>query len=212
MATTKAVIFDLGNVLVFFSFEKMIAQVSKLSGLSPQRIQELLIQEPVANLSNFEGSLHAAYESGRLSSQQIYTIFSRESPKSFTLEEFFHAASNIFQPNEPIFPLVEELKKKGLRLILLSNTNPAHYEFLMHLLPILDLFDEKILSYEVGASKPEPRIYATAIEAAQCIPQECFYTDDILEYVTAARTHGLNAELYTDVPSLQKHLGIRHLA
>ncbi len=103
------------------------------------------------------------------------------------------------------------LKKKGVRLVLLSNTSPAHYDFLTARLPILDLFDAKILSFEVGALKPHPHIYSAAIEAAQCSPQECFYTDDIPEYIIAARTHGIDAEIFTDVETLWQHFKKRQL-
>ena len=197
----KTAIFDLGNVLVFFSFEKAFAQVSSLTGLSSNAIQELLIRR----------ELHGAYESGKISSEGIYNIFLQESPKSFTPQDFFFAVSDIFRPNDPIFPFLTELKKKGLRLVLLSNTSPAHYDFLTPRLPILDLFDAKILSFEVGALKPDPKIYSAAIEAAECSPQECFYTDDIFEYVLAARSHGIDAEIFTDVKTLKGHYKKRRL-
>lgn len=190
--TIKTVIFDLGNVLVFFSYEKIIAQVSALTGLKSAAIQELMIQK----------QLHGAYESGKVSSRELYNLFLKDSPKSFTEEQFFLAASDIFQPNDSIFPYVSRLKKKGLRLVLLSNTSPAHFDFLSSRLPILDLFDAKILSFEVKALKPHPRIYAAAIEAAGCAPQECFYTDDVPEFVIAARTHGIDAETFTGVEGL----------
>ena len=104
------------------------------------------------------------------------------------------------------------MKKQGYRLVLLSNTNAAHFDFLTPRLPILDLFDEKILSFEVGVLKPHPKIYSAAIAAAKCPPQNCFYIDDIPEYVVAARTHGIDAEVFTDVPSLQAHLKKRQLS
>jgi len=197
----KTVIFDLGNVLVFFNLEKIYSQVSAISGISPQAIQELLIQR----------KLHGAYESGKISSEGLYKIFLSASAKFFTQEDFFFAASDIFQPNEPMIPLLTALKKKGFRLVLLSNTSPAHFEFLTHRLPILKLFDAKILSFEVGALKPHHRIYSAAIEAAQCSPHECFYTDDIPEFIIAARTHGIDAEIFTDAPKLQSHLEKRQL-
>jgi len=199
--TIKTAIFDLGNVLVFFSYDKIIAQTAALTGLTPNAIRELLIRK----------ELHGAYESGKISSENIYNIFLKEAPKSFTPEQFFFAASDIFQPNDSIFPLVKKLKKQGLRLVLLSNTSPAHFDFLTSRLPILDLFDAKVLSYEVKALKPHPRIYAAAIEAAKCSPQECFYTDDIPEFVIAARTHGIDAETFTNSEALENQFKKRRL-
>jgi putative hydrolase of the HAD superfamily len=201
MIMIRTAIFDLGNVLVFFALDKIFSQVSCITGLSPQAIQELLIRR----------KLQFAYESGKISSEELYAIFLNESPRSFTSQEFFHAASDIFHPNEPMEPLLKTLKKNGLRLVLLSNTSPAHFEFLTSRLPMLALFDAKILSYQVGALKPHHRIYSAAIEAAQCSPQECFYTDDIPEYVVAARTHCIDAEVFTDAFSLESQLKKRQL-
>jgi putative hydrolase of the HAD superfamily len=75
--------------------------------------------------------------------------------------------------------------------------------------PILRHFDAYVLSYEVGAMKPEPRIYAAAIEAAQCAPQECFFTDDIPEYVEGARQAGIDAVVFEGAEALERELRAR---
>ena len=95
--------------------------------------------------------------------------------------------------------------------MLLSNTSVAHFEFVRERYGVLDRFDEFVLSFEVGAMKPEPAIYEAALRAIRCAPGECFYTDDILDYVTAGRRFGLQAEVFTDVPSLRRHLEERGL-
>ncbi len=59
--------------------------------------------------------------------------------------------------------------------------------------PLLEHFDRYILSYEVGAMKPAPRIYQEAISHAGCPAEECFFTDDIPEYVEGARQQGMDA-------------------
>lgn len=197
----KTVTFDLGNVIVFFSFPKMVAQLSFCTGLTPEQIHHLLIEK----------NLRELYESGQINSEQLYQSFKQVASKPFSREALFYAASDIFVPNTQIFPILESLKKKGTRLLLLSNTSEAHFHFLSPRLPILNLFDDKILSYQVKASKPDPKIFQAALAKTQCKPSECFYTDDIPEYVAAAKTHGIDAELFTDVSQLKKHLTSRHL-
>lgn len=197
----KTVAFDLGNVLVFFSYKKMVAQLAACTALKPEQIQELLIHR----------QLRDRYESGQLTDDELYSEFIQIAPKKATKTEFFHAASDIFTPNHEIVPLVHSLKKQGIRLILLSNTSSAHIDFLKPRTPLLDLFDAKIFSFEVQASKPSPKIFQAAIQAAQCEPFECFYTDDIPEYIAAGRTEGLDAELFTDVPTLRSHLTARQI-
>ncbi len=195
----KTAIFDLGNVIVFFSTPKMIAQLALCTGLSQDQVRHLLIDRKLQSL----------YESGQLTSEDLYRAFLSETNKKFTREDLFYAASDIFIPNTPIFPLIEHLKKQGIRLLLLSNTSEAHYHFIAPRLPIIQLFDAKILSYQVQAIKPQSAIYHEALAQAQCKPKECFYTDDIPEYIAAAKTHGIDAVLFTDVADLSHQLAVR---
>ena len=63
----------------------------------------------------------------------------------------------------------------------------------------------------MGGLKPQPEIFAAALAAIRCPPEQCFYTDDIAEYVAAGRTYGLIAEVYTNAAALRQslvHLGI----
>ena len=60
--------------------------------------------------------------------------------------------------------------------------------------------------------KPNPRIYAEAIARAQCAPEECFFTDDIPEYVAGARAAGIDAVQFqsaTQLESALKERGIK---
>lgn len=194
----QTILFDLGNVIVFFSQKKMIQQLSECSGLPIETIQKLMIYRD-------------QYEAGLIPTEKLYQLFANLSPKKFSQRDFLHAASDIFTPNEAIFPLIQTLKDKNFRLILLSNTSSAHFEYLQPKLPILNLFDQKILSYEIKACKPESKIFQEAMKAAQCSPQECFYTDDIEEYILAAKKHKIDAEIFIDVPTLKTHLSKRCL-
>jgi putative hydrolase of the HAD superfamily len=192
----KAAIFDLGNVIVFFSFARMITQLSRVTGIEEDILRDHLIRQ----------RLRDRYESGLLTSDQLYReVLSHASLKP-TQQQFFEALSDIFEPNSEIVPILHDLKTKGIRLVLLSNTNRAHYEFLAPRTPVLNLFDAKILSYEVRSSKPSPTIYQFAIRAANAPPEECFYTDDIPEFITAGKQQGLDAELFVSAADLKRQL------
>ena len=121
------------------------------------------------------------------------------------------AVSNIFRPNESIVPVLDQLKAAGLRLVLLSNTNVAHISFIKKRFDVLTRFDDCVLSYQVGAMKPDPPIYEVALQAIQCDPRECFYTDDIVENVERARGFGLQAEVFIDTQTLITHLTQRNV-
>jgi glucose-1-phosphatase len=195
----KTVFFDLGNVLVFFSRPKMYRQIAECTGLSPEAAQKILVDERVQDF----------YEMGQIDTAHLTQIFKSRSPKPFAERALVDAFSDIFTPNTSLFPLIERLKKQKLRLILLSNTSECHYARVHADYPVLALFDDYVLSYKVGALKPSQEIFLHALSKAGCRQSECFYTDDIPEFVEGARKVGLDSELFTNVAGLKAALGAR---
>lgn len=190
----QAAIFDMGNVLAYFSYEKMFKQACSLTQLEDSFLREKLLE------------LGIQYELGALTTHELYLYFTSLSKATFSEEEFCLAISDIFIDNTSIHPIIHSLKKQNIPLILLSNTCPAHYQFLMKHHSIIELFDTHILSYEVGARKPDRAIFEAALFYAGCSADRCFYTDDIKEYVDAARSLGIDSEIYTDSPLLIENL------
>ena len=64
------------------------------------------------------------------------------------------------------------------KLLILSDTNETHFEFIREHFPVLKNFHDFILSYEVGHLKPAEEIFQVALEKAKCKPKECLFTDD----------------------------------
>lgn len=60
-----------------------------------------------------------------------------------------------------------------------------------------DVFDEMIISAEVGLVKPDPRIYHLALNKLCVQPGESVFVDDVLVNVEAARSVGMCAIQYT---------------
>ena len=189
----NTIFFDLGNVLIFFDTGKMLQQISSCTGISLSSIQENLMKEKIAE----------QYEVGKISSKELYRFLLQKSVKSFSFQDFMHAMGDIFTPNTALWPLVEELRARKNRLVLLSNTNECHFQFAYAVFPVLKLFDRFVLSYEVGACKPSQKIFERALQEAR---GKTFYTDDIPAFVEAGRTAGLDAELFCDVPTLSRQL------
>ena len=197
----RTLIFDMGNVLVRFSHERMCEQIGALCRLSGPDIRACLI----------ETGLQWEFERGRCDETAFHQRLEAATNQKIPIKELRHAASDIFEPNEEVISIVRYLKQSGHRLVLLSNTSIAHYEFIRGRWDLLDPFDEFVLSYEVGAIKPEPAIFEAALEAIRCRPEEAFYTDDIPAYVEAGRRHGLDAEVFTTADELRAHLAARSI-
>jgi len=191
--------FDMGNVLVHFCHDRMCRQLAEVCGSDAATVKRFL----------FDEGRQADFERGQLTEGELQRAFEERFDRSLPLEDLRRAGSDIFSLNESIVPVVDALRSDGYRLVLLSNTSISHLNWVRDRWDILEHFDHLVTSYEAGGIKPEPAIFEAALGAADCEPEECFYTDDIAEYIVAARSYGIDAELYTDTPSLLDHLSRR---
>jgi glucose-1-phosphatase len=195
----QAFLFDMGNVLIPFDIQRGYAALSASSGLAPDVVATVVR----------ESGLYSIYESGGLETEEFFAKFSELLGLRCNLAEFREIWNSIFLPETAIAEeLIVELKRR-YRLVLLSNTNELHYQWLRERYSILKHFDAYTLSYEVKAMKPDARIYAAAVEYAGCEPGECFFTDDIKPYVIAAREFGIDAEQFVGEDALRGHLKAR---
>lgn len=192
----QTIIFDLGNVLVSFSHEKMFSQVAALTGLSANQVQDLLIDRRIGH----------QYERGLITSEEIYSIIQEKAPKTFRLPDLLHAASSIFTPRQEMETLTLTLKEKGYQLLLLSNTIQPHFSYIQSNYPFLSHFDHITLSYEVGSIKPEKAIFEHALKKGATHPLNCFFIDDLLENVHAAERLGIHGHHFTSPAHLMEDL------
>lgn len=201
-----ALIFDFGNVVAFFDYTRAAEALARPRGLDGAT---LLARAREAGLA---GAVRE-FESGRISDR----AFAREASAMLGIDvvefdEFATAWADVFWLNEPVGRLVADLKARGHRLVLGSNTNPIHADHFRRLLaPTLGHFDRLVLSYQVGAYKPEAPFYHACAEAAGRPAGECVFIDDLPENVEGARAAGMEALLFTDEPNLAAALGQRGL-
>ena len=195
----KFIYFDLGKVLLDFSFERMCGQLSVAAGLQPQQVKSVLAAE-----------LQADYEAGKLDSQEFHQQFCRATGTRPDYDYFHRAFNEIFTPIRSMLPVVAQLYQAGYRLGILSNTCEGHWNYCLRRYGMLrELFSVHALSYEIGAMKPSAAIFCRAAEMAGCRPDEIFYTDDIAGHVAGARSAGLDAVVYTSTAELVKELRAR---
>ena len=192
LATPSFIYFDLGKVLLLFDHETACRQMAELASIKSEHVREIV----------FEGDLQWRYERGDLTTEQFYQEFCAATNSQPELEQLLYAASDIFWPNNEIVPVVQQLRRQGLRLGILSNTCCAHWEFVSNGrfdIVNTEMFEVAALSYELNSMKPEPEIYERAAAMAGVSPQEIFFMDDRKENVTAACQAGFDAVLFEGV-------------
>lgn len=188
----EALLFDLGKVLVDFDFELGMQRFASKTSLTREEFETVILAQDWVR----------RYEHGDISSQDYLRYLRDHGKLEMSLDEFHDAWSSVFLP-DLIVPeeLLASLKTR-YPLILVSNTNESHANFVARSYRVLDYFDHKIFSHEVGAMKPDRRIYDAAIAVSGKPPEALFFTDDREENVESASKLGIRAHQFRSVEGL----------
>ena len=198
-SSIKALLFDLGDVIVGLDFARAYRATAKLSPYRSDEIPDIIRQADLAS----------PYERGELSSEVFHRRFCDALDMDVSFGRFRQLWGDMFEPK----PLLDDRFLGGLaanyRLVLLSNTNELHFEFIREHYTVLRHFEEFVLSYQVGVMKPAPEIYLEAVRQAGCEPHECFYIDDKPVNVEAGARLGLHAVVFENSGQLRTSLAER---
>jgi putative hydrolase of the HAD superfamily len=200
---TKLFVFDLGKVILPFEHHQIAAKLHERSGLACNTTPEDLFHFVFARS---EGLVNA-YEKGNMSSAEFFDEIRRAFRLDVTYEEFKDIWNDIFWENPEVNRAIIHLKERGYPLFLLSNVSELHFLHIIDRYPIIHTFDEWILSFEVGAKKPEKRIYDVIFERMDVAPADVFYIDDIPDFVEAAAGYGIPGMVFTGPEALWAALG-----
>jgi len=194
----STIISDLGKVVLWFDnnifYRKMTAYCSK----SVDEMRAIVH-------GNFE--LIELFDEGALTPRQFYERAVALLGARIGYDEFVPAYVDVFTRNQPVIDLYKRLKGR-YKLILLSNTDPLRFGFVRRHFPDILFFDDYVLSYEVKALKPDPRIYREAINRAGAPPASCVFVDDLEENIAGAEALGLKAILYKPDTDLEKEIRV----
>lgn len=193
--TITAVAFDLGNVLVGVDQSGFCRRLAAYTQASPEEISALV----------FNGPLKFRYDSGLLTTPEFYQQITDHLQSTLSYDQFCALWTGFLTPWEHMTEVVARLQPR-YPLVLVSNTDPLHFEYVKAHFPVMRHFCRYILSYELGCQKPDPRIYQTLLAALDCPPEQCLFIDDLLINVEAARRHGLQAWQFLSCAGLKQRL------
>ncbi|MEP4078493.1 HAD family hydrolase [Haloferula sp.] len=179
-------LFDIGKVLLDFDFE------NSLRRLLPSDTPDQEIDDRLARMLERKDE----FEGGHVSPDDYIPWALNVLGHDITHEKFISAWQNIFTPNQPMWRVVEQLHRDGHRLILFSNTNAIHCPWIFENFEIFRHFESGVLSFEVGAIKPEDKIYQHAIDVHDLVPHETLYIDDLPANIETGQRLGFRTHQY----------------
>jgi epoxide hydrolase-like predicted phosphatase len=193
----KAVIFDLGGVLVRTEFPEVRQRLEERLGFTPGTLGQTV----------WGGEDWELAQTGRISYEEYWRRvgaalgFSTEQQIQDFRREYFSGD----RVDEELVRLIRELRP-CYKIGLLSNAPDRLGIWLDEEWGIKDLFDSIIYSAKVGVAKPDPSIFHLSLEQLGLTPTEALFIDDFSANIDAALALGMQAIRFTNTKTLKEEL------
>ncbi len=195
---------DLGNVLIHFDPVKLWHQVGTTLSISPDEARHRLGQD----------QLQGRYEKGLIDTETFLRRLAMDRPWTPRLaQDLSSAFCDIFLPNTAMIDWSLNMQSQGLRLVLVSNSNKLHIDYVRRSFRLLEYFDHLVISFEINAMKPEMEFFEKAIaKTGDEAPHKALYIDDLAENIQSGTDFGLRSVQFSDFSNFQKWLADARLS
>ena len=193
----KNVVFDFGQVMVHFRPRWMVEQYVSCEA-DVQLLTEVV----------FDRLYWDRLDAGTITDEEVLDGCRGRLPMRLweTAEEIYgHWMDNIPEI-EGMSALVQELKKNGVPVFLLSNISKGFAERAGEF-PMLRVFDKMVFSAVCGMVKPDRAIFQHLCETCEIVPEETIFIDDSQKNIDGAKAYGIHGYLFDgNVEKLQGYL------
>lgn len=190
----KIIFFDVGGVLLtIYDKSERRKMRAKVLGLNSRVID-----------AHFRSRYMNLLQAGKITEFKFWSVLCKKNSKPclrskikdlFTIKKF-HIKKQMLE-------LVRRLKNQGYSVGIISNTLSEKDRQRQKL---YNEFKPRILSYQVGAVKPQKKIFEIAMRVARVRPKEMIFIDDRLDFVKKVRTYGIKSIHFTTIPNLLRSL------
>jgi putative hydrolase of the HAD superfamily len=190
----KAVVFDYGGVIGINVIRDIYEQTAKRFGLAKQDVREAFHE------------VRGPAQRGEIGVREFWERFAAKfdiDPKELerTWLDTFTQKSDEYKE---VIEIIKKLKANGYKVGLITNLTSVFPP--TRRMAYADLFDDMIVSHEVGMRKPEARIYNLALDRLAVHAAEAVFVDDKLENVEGAEAIGMRGIHFKDAAQLKKEL------
>lgn len=189
----KAIVFDLGRVLIDIELSKGI--IDKILSAGCTDIGALATNESFVD-----------YSTGRIFPEEFYSKVVEAFNIELSFGEFAELWCNIFTEMAGMKGIVEKLGTL-YPIGLLSDTDVLHWDYIITNFPwIGELFSNPVLSFQIGVMKPDSRAFKAAAESVGVEPSECLFIDDLQKNIDGAKKVGMSGIRFLSAEDLTGEL------
>lgn len=155
---------------------------------------------------NFNDDAMAQFKRGEISEDKFWDLTRQEFDIKLSNQEISELLADSYSVNQNVVDVVKKVRNLGIKTCICTNNFPTRINSLDNKFNFLNDFDVQIFSYQVGAMKPDLKIFQSLIEKSEYQPSEIIFADDKQANVDAALSLGINAFLYTNFDAFIKQL------
>lgn len=192
MADVRAVLFDLYDTLVESDWLAWHREMAEVLGVDPPVLREAFdLTRPARSVGAYpdvEAEMRVIVEATGIvgpPEELVRDLASRE----------FEFMSTRVRLHPEAVEVVGALRARGVATALVSNCS-HNTAPVVERLRLAEVFDELILSFVVGARKPQPAIYLAALDALGGVaPEDAIFVDDQVPFCDGAAALGIGTRL-----------------
>ena len=190
------VVFDIGNVLVDFAWEKFLLN----KGYDEQMVQRM-------GKASVYSEDWVEFDKGNLTTKEIAQRFADNDPEiGDELKKAFTDIKDIVTKRARTIPWITALKAAGYQVLYLSNFSKQALEGCPEAMAFIDATDGGILSYREHVVKPGKEIYKLLEKRFDLTPEKTVFIDDTAENIDTAKALGWNGIVFKDYDQVIKEL------
>lgn len=182
----KVITFDLDGVYFPNGKVNFISALGKL-GISEDEAKRVFLKSPQMNQE---------YKNGKMTDEEFWSWAVSEWKLNQSWQEIVRLMIDGYDVNESVVTTVRGLREKGYKTAICSNNFPARVNGLQQKFGFLDNFDVAVFSFEVGASKPNKKIFEELVKKSQVEPSAIVFADDNPDNLIGAKEVGITTFLY----------------
>lgn len=182
----KVITFDLDGVYFPNGKANFISALGKL-GVLEDEAKRVFLKSPQMNQE---------YKNGKITDEEFWTWAASEWKLDKPWQDVVRLMIDSYDVNENIVAIVKDLRSKGYKTAICTNNFPARINGLQDRFGFLDNFDIKVVSYEVGACKPDKKIFEELVKKSQVEPSSIVFADDNPDSLSGAKEVGITTFLY----------------
>ena len=189
----KAVIFDLNGI--FIQSHKLSDRFRDKFGVS---VEEFLpaLKEIMAEVRKPDAGDTFVY----------WKTYLEKWGLNLTKEEFFDFWFNAEKEIPELVELAKQIKKKGIKIFILSNNFKERAAYYAENFPFLNIFNKVYYSWRTSFVKPSQEAFKNLLSENNLEPEECIFFDNSKENIEVADSLGIKSFLFEKLDSFEKTL------